>query len=238
MNLDKLQRFPNQNLEARAEECVGETVADIIGNIIGTPMDAGFSYAAAHRVGRTLNTIKGADPLAGMLGGVVYGALATIKEPFDATTTSERYEGDIANYPPTDVLLAHAFAQNGVVFLDGAYEIASWVENRGSGIMVPMKWYENFMQPNPDGTLPMPAGNTYTYHVTACYRFDPQRGFQIKPWLGPDFGDHGYCYIPAGMLASVSDAAYAFNSSAWRWMQLAKIGVTRPWLANDLWPQL
>jgi len=55
----------------------------------------------------------------------------------------------------------------------------------------------SFMVPNADGTLPEADGGM-TFHCVAAYRSVLINGVEylrIKPWLGKDFGDHGYVYL-------------------------------------------
>lgn len=235
MNLDRLQRFPNQNVDKRPDECVGETVADLIGNIIGQPCDAGFSYAAALKVSNMAPTTAGSVPYSGMLGGLVYGALATNKEPFDATTTSELYEANFGNYQSVQSL-ALTNVQKGVLQLDSYQEIANYLVTYKQGVHLLVRWYTSFQSPNPDGTLPYPSG-PFTNHCVAVYE-DTPLGLRVKPWEGPDFGDHGYVYLPKSVLDQVFLSAAGFDPNGWRWWNLAYTGATRPWLINDILPQL
>jgi hypothetical protein len=236
MNRDTLQRFPNQDIENRPDECVGETWADIIGNIVNQPCDAGYSYAAALRCSNSIPTTAGSVPYSGGVGGLVYGAIATESEPFDANTTSELYEANIEAYPATDRVLALRFAQSGLQSLYTWNDICNYLMEEKAGVQMAVKWYSSFNTPNADGTLPAPSG-TFTYHCVAVYE-DTLTGLRIKPWLGPSYGTGGYAFMSQTTFNLVFQNAAAFDLQAWRWGQLALTGAFRPYLLNDIIPQL
>lgn len=233
MNRDQLKRFPNQIIENRPQACVGETYADIIGNIRNQPMDAGFSYAAALKVANTVPTTAGSDPYSGGLAGVVYGALPTEDAPFDATTTSELYEADISNYANRP--LALNFAQNGLQSLYTYSDIANYLIEYKQGVQLAVRWYSSFNTPNADGSLPPPSGS-YSLHCVAVYE-DTLLGLRVKPWLGPDFADHGYCYMNQTTFNLVFQSAAGFVPGN-RWVNLVKILLNHWWLYFDIYPQL
>jgi hypothetical protein len=237
MNQDYLQRFPNQNIELRSTECVGETVADIVGNIVGVPCDAGYSFAATLRVMGVTPTTAGSDPYSGALSGIVYGALPTVKEPFDATTMGELYEANLDNYPVPDKQAAEQYAQNGIVLLESYTDIVNFLSLNKGGVILPMRWYQSFMTPNPDGTLPMPSGGI-TDHCVAVYEATTL-GLRVKPWLGANYGTGGYCYMPEALFPTLFfGEAWGFDKSRSRWFSLASASVMRPWIIKDTLPQM
>ena len=236
MNRDYLKRFPSQLIEQRPTECVGETVADIIGNIERIPCDAGFSYAAALRIAGQIPTTAGSDPYSGMLSSVVYGALPTENEPFDAATTSELYEANIANYGASGLLLAKNFTQPGVLQFYSYSGISNYLSTYNMGVQLGLRWYESFNTPNQDGTLPPPSGQ-FTEHCVAVYE-DTDKGLRIKPWLGPSYGDGGYAYLSEASFNLVFQDASGFDQNAYRWTSLVKILLPRWYLFSDVWPQL
>lgn len=235
MNLDVLKRFPNQNSEKRAEECVGETVADIIGNISEQPCDAGFSYAAALRVNNSVPTTAGSNPYAGMLGGLIYGALPTEKVPFDVSVMNELYEANWNNYTPESKMLANTYTQNGVTILKSYQDVVNCV-NSGMPVCLALRWYKSFFASNSDGVLPWPEGQMFN-HCVGIFEAT-EKGLRTKAWLGPDFADGGYAYLPQDVFNQVFYSAYAFNPRGWRWLNLASTAVIRPWLISDILPQL
>jgi hypothetical protein len=103
-------------------------------------------------------------------------------------------------------------------------------------VQIGVDWYESFNTPNADGTLPAPSGN-YSQHCIAAYEVCSQ-GLRIKSWQGPNVGDHGYLYVSETNFNLVFNNAAAFNLQAWRWGQLALTGAFRPYLINDILPQL
>ena len=232
MNQDLLMRFPNQDIENRPTECVGETIADIIGNLVGAPCDAGYSYAATLRVMNVAPTTAGSDPYSGVLGGVVYGGLATQKEPFDATTTSELYEANLANYPTPDEQAAQQYAQNGITLLTSYESIVDFLSIGAGGVTLPITWYSSFMAPQPNGTLPPPLGTT-TSHCVAVYEATPL-GLRVKPWIGPGYGAGGYCFLPEALFTSIfiEGQAWGFNKGASRWFSLATTALQASFTGN------
>lgn len=234
MNRDVLKRFPQQNIENRLQECVGEGVADIIGNIRNQAMDPGMSYAAALKVANTIPTTAGSDPYSGMLGGLVYGALPTEDAPFDATTTSELFEANLANYANRP--LALNFAQNGVTFLYSYDDIANYLLESKQGVGCAIHFYQSFLTPNADGTLPAPSG-TFSNHFIAIYE-DTLLGLRAKVWLGPDYGMSGYCFIPRSIFNQIFVGAWGFNLQGNRWINLVKTLLNHWWLYSDIFSQL
>lgn len=235
MNLDNLQRFPNQNIEDRPDECVGETWADIIGNIENQAMDAGYCYAYALWCNRTAPTTSGSNPYSGGVGGLVYGAIPTEDQPFDAETTSELYEANIDNYPVIDRLLALHNTPNALQGLFSYQDIKNYLSMSLGGAQLGICWYESFDTPNQDGTLPAPSGS-FTNHCVAVYENTPL-GLRIKPWLGPNYGADGYSFMSEATFNLVFQNASAFALGS-RWWSLAYYGCTRPWLLKDIIPQL
>lgn len=236
MNQDHNQRFPEQDIENRPQECVGETVSDLIGNLAQIPCDAGYSYATALKVMNQSPTTAGSDPYSGMLGGMIYGALPTDKVPFDVNVMDELYESNINNYPLEEQELAQFYAQNGVKIFNSYQEIVSWLSLNKGGVSLALKWYASFSSPPTSGVLPEPQGQ-FTYHNVAVYE-STTSGLRVKPWLGPRFGDAGYCYLTEETFDTVWFGAYAFDPTAWRWLSLAYAGVARWYLLKDIVPMM
>lgn len=236
-NQDLLQRFPNQDIQNLPTACVGETIADIIGNIVGIPCDPGYSYAATLKVMGVQPTTAGSDPYSGALSGVVYGGLATTQDPTDITTQTELFRANIANYPKPDPQVAEQYSQNGIVLLEDYSSIVGFLGTNQGGVILPLTWYQSFMTPNSDGTLPMPSGGTSS-HCTAVYEAT-MLGLRQKPWLGADYGAGGYDFLPEAVFTSVfSGQAWGFTRNANRWFSLASASVVRPWIISDTLPQM
>lgn len=223
MNVDRLKRFPSQLIEQRPTECQAETVSDLLANINGAPFDPGFTYAMTLKLQGSQPSTAGADPLAAMLSAVVYGALPTEKEPFDASSMGELFEANWLNYPAQDVPLARNYITRGVVPLYDYQEIVSYLNRCEAGVSLTVKWFSSFNSPNADGTLPPPSG-TYTIHNVAVYEA-PLKGFRVKPWLGSQYGDGGYAYMSQTIFNQVFIASYGYDTNASRWFSLAKIAL-------------
>lgn len=234
MNVDFLKRFSNQNIERRPTECAGETVGDLNGNVFNQPMDAGFSYAVALKVANSLPTTVGSDPYAAMVGATIYGTLPTDDVPFDVNVMDELYEANFKNYP--NFKLASFFVPNAVKKLYSYNDISKYLHDNRMGVSLAIKYYDSFLNPNQDGSLPSATGN-FTYHNCAIYE-DTILGLRAKMYLGPEYGDHGYVYISRTNFDLIFQGAYAFDPDAWRWLYLAKIAVARPYLIPDILPLL
>lgn len=233
-NFDTLQRFPNQNIALRPDECVGETWADLNGNRFKQAMYPGFSYAGALRVSNTQPTTAGSDPYSGGLSVVLYGSLPTEDAPTDISTFSELFDANWANYPMKE--LASTFVQNGLKPLYSYADIVNYIFDFRQGCQLTMKWYESFSTPNQDGTLPAPSG-AFSTHCVAVYE-DHLLGLRIKPWLGPGFGAGGYAFLPQSVFSQVFVDSSGFNPQASRWVSLVKALLPRWYLYKDIYPQL
>lgn len=234
MNYDTLQRFPNQDIANRPDECVGETWSDLNGNRFKQAMYAGFSYAAALRISNTAPTTEGSDPYSGGLGVILYGTMPTDEAPYDISTQSELYDANWANYPQKS--LAANFVQNGLVRLYSYSDICNYFMEYKQGCQLAIKWYESFGTPNADGTLPAPSGS-FSYHCVAVYE-DNLLGLRIKPWLGPSWGAGGYAFISQTTFNLVFQNAAGFNLQASRWTSLISALITRWYLLGDIYTQL
>ncbi len=236
MNLDRLQLFPNQKIDNDPTECVALTVADICGNVDGIPYSPDFLYAYTLKLmGREPNT-SGLDPFTGMLTPIVYGLLPTTLADFTAQTIGQLYVANWSNYSIDDRLAAQKISRRGVKSLYSYQDIISYLNKYQQGVSLCVKWYESFNLTGPNGQLPEPRGN-FTYHNVAVYDH-PMRGLQLKPWLGQGFGDGGYCYMNQSIFNEVFQSAAGFDPNGWRWLNLASIAVTRPWIIQDILPLL
>lgn len=234
MNFDVLQRFPNQLIAKRQDECVGETWADLNGNRFKQAMYPGFSYAGALRVSNTTPTTEGSDPYSGGLSVVLYGTLPTDEAPSDISSESELFDANWANYPNKG--LASTYVQNGLKSLYSYADITNYLMDYKQGCQLHIRWYESFGIPNQDGTLPAPSGS-FSHHCVAVYE-DHLLGLRIKAWLGPNYGAGGYVFIPPSMFNQLFVQASGFDPYASRWTSLVKALLPRWYLFNDIYPQL
>lgn len=234
--IDRLQRFPNQDIQNRPTACTAETVSDIWGNVQNQPYTPDFTFAATQRLMNVTPNTSGADPYSAMLSAVVYGCLPTDDDPTTVANGGEILAANYANYTPQDIHLASLFPANGVTSLPLYEDICNYLDQEKQGVSLAMTWYQSFMAPNADGTLPAPSGAT-TSHNVAVYGYTAQ-GLLVKPWLGQEWGAGGYCYLPEAYFSQVSVESYGFNLSGWRWFSLASIAVTHPSIISDILPQL
>jgi hypothetical protein len=238
MNLDRLQVFPSQNADHRPTECVGYSICDVVGNIVNIQCDPGFSYAATLRVMGVSPETAGSDPYSGLLSAIVYGVLPLQNETFDASSTSELYEANLGNFSPIQRSLASLHAQKGIKLLESYQQVVDWLNSGQGGVVFPMIWYESFLNPNPDGTLPEPSGST-SKHCTALYETMPNGSFRQKAWLGSDFGLGGYDFISEDIFnKTTTGECWGIDTSASRWFSLATVSVMRPWIIKDTLPQM
>lgn len=229
MTTDTLKRMPNQDIENRPTECVAETVCDILGNAYRIPFDPGFTYAMTLRLERSTPTTAGSDPLMGMQSAILYGVLETSQEPFDATTVGELYEANWQNYTDANRQDALKWTQNGIISMWTFADVVAYLKAYNLGVSFPMRWYQNFNVVAHDGNLPIPAGLYSDHNINIVGITDDNR-LIAKPWLGPDYGDGGYCYLSESIFNQVQDhyyAAYGFNPGANRIFSIISICLTR-----------
>lgn len=231
--IDRLQRFPDQNAEHRFSDCVGETVADIAGNIWNVPMDAGFSEAAGYALIGSTPSTSGQDGLVGMQGAVAYGVLPVSFETFDSLTRSEIYENTYDNYSQLQKDIAKGFALNGVKPLSDLPSIINHLNTTQTGVQMTMQWYQSFNERmGPNGVLiPPDPGEAFELHSVAAYNFDGN--LQVKPFLGPGYGLNGYCYLTPDVFGKTFMTAIGFDPNAIRWISLLGLAATRyPYLLS------
>ena len=232
MNQDYQKRFPNQNADRRETECEAETIADLVGNIQRIPCTPDYSYAVGLRMMNIPPNTGGLDPLAGMQGAVVYGVCPADNDPLQG----ELYEANLSNYSPEEKAKALSEAQKGVVTLRSWRDIINHLDKGIGGVALIVRWYNGFSTPGPSGVLPMPIGD-HSFHCVAVYGYD-EKGLLIKPLLGSEYGDGGYGHINGLVFTNCFEQAYAFDPFAWRWLSLAGIAVTKPYLIPDILPML
>lgn len=236
MNLDKMRLFPNQKIDGNGTECVALTAADICGNVDMTPYSADFLYAYTLKLmGKEPNT-AGLDPYTGMLTPIVYGLLPMNLVDFTSQTMGELYIANWKNYAIEDRIAAQKTSRAGVKGLYSYKSIVGHMEKYQQGVSLTVKWYQSFDLCGPNGLLPAPKGN-FSYHNVAVYDHG-FLGLKLKPWLGKEFGDGGYCYMSEGIFNEVFQNANGFDPNGWRWLTLASIAVTRPYIINDVLPLL
>jgi hypothetical protein len=222
MNLDKLRLFPNQILDGDFTECVGLSVADIAGNIWEIPFNADFTYAASLYIQGKSPTTAGTDPRAGMYSGCAYGFLPDTDETFTASTVGELYAANLNNYSAQQKAQALPYAiPSKPVAADWKSVLAKL--DAGVAVSLPLKWYPNFLIPV-NGVLQAPQGFQFSLHNVAVYGYD-ERGLIFKPWLGPDWGDHGYGYMPEAVYNEVGLQPYCFDTNASRFNQLISLSI-------------
>jgi len=236
MNLDTLQQFPNQTTDGNQTECVALSVADIVGNITGQLYDPDYVYACALKIMNLPPNTNGLDPYAGMLAAILYGLLPISLEDFSAKTIGELYVANWQNYAVDDRTTAQEHVMKGVKSLHSFDDITKYMTTYKAGVSLALRWYESFNSPDSNGLLKEPAGS-FTYHNVAIYELTPL-GLRVKPWLGSDFGDHGYVYMTPNVFEQCFEEAYAYDPATWRWFSLATMAVTRPWIIPDCLQQM
>ncbi len=236
-NLDYRKKFSNQNEEHRPEECVAETLADILGNINNQAFDPGFNYGSTFHLTNSVPNDVGLDPYSAFQAQVVYGSLPVSDEDFDALHTSEKYEADFSNYALNDKQLAQHYAMKGIKQLWSYDEIVAYQQRTGWGVGLGMTWRDSFLIPNQDGSLPAPAGQTFN-HMIGIYGEEPL-GLRFKAWLGPQYGVNGYGFMSRTNLGLTALwPALGFDPAASRWWSLAVAGLTHWNIAGEVLPLL
>ena len=241
-NVDRNKFFPDQCKDKRFTECTGETIADIAGNDFSiyskVQMDPDFAYAAGFAVSGVTPCDQGEDPWNVMLGAVAYGSLPVTEQDWDASTKGELYVANFDHYSPADKQTALQFTMPGACKVNIDFDaVLDSINTTGLGVAIAMKWY-GVCDMN---SVLLPSNGAFSYHCVAAYGQKTVNGvpcITIKPWIGPDCGDHGYMYLTREEFQACVMGAYAFNPNASRWASLIGIAVTRfPYLMSYL-PQL
>lgn len=234
--LDKNKLFPNELTSGDNGECVGFTIADIIGNTIGSPCDVAFSYAAGLQVSGETPTTNGEDPAAAVAAAVVFGALPVLQE--GTTPEPQLYEANFANYSPSQKAFAQKYAQNGSMSLANYTAIANYVLQYQQGAIIAVRWYQSFNDNVQNGVLPLPQAGEQpvSNHCIACYGSTPQ-GLIIKSWQG-NVGLGGYLIMPLSVFNACFVEAYGFVPSAWKWLSLVKIALQYTNMITTILPLL
>lgn len=215
MNLDRLQNFPNQNAERRFDECVSETICDLLGNIYyaqGVKFDPGFNYGATFDLNGLIPSNVGTNPTYAFYAQCYRGSLPIQDASFTALTTSELMEANFSAYLPSEKLLALPYRQRGVRTLYSYADIQWALKTYGQGVGIVVTWFDSFLNPNADGTLPEPADGTHE-HMVAVYE-DTSLGLRFKPWLGAEYGAGGYGFINETRFNQVFQQGLCFDPTA------------------------
>lgn len=223
MNLDKNKLFPNQLTDFDGSECVALTATDIAGNLLGTPFNSDFTYAATLYLQNVAPNTNGSDPRAGMYSAVAYGLLPQTDTTFTSRTVGELYAANFANYTPTEKAQAQKYFMNAAkpVALDWQSIVTKL--QLGIPVSLPMRWYWGS---NPATVLTQPlTGQPFTNHNVAIYDYADPRGLTIKMWLGPNAGENGYCFLPRPVFEASAFASYCFDQNASRLLQLISLSI-------------
>lgn len=222
-NLDVSKFFPDQRVDGDFTECCGLTIADIMGNKDGVLYDPDFAYSMGLYIRGQQPSTAGEDPYWTMAGAVSYGALSVSLETFTAKTMGELYASNYNNYTALQKSSALSHVENGFKALYTIDDIKTYMLQYRMGASLAMHWYQSFMTPNPDGSLPQPSGQ-FSYHNVAVYDAG-DKGLMIKPWLGANFGDGGYVYLSPALFDQVFVEAYGFTLDSNRFFSQLKIMV-------------
>lgn len=101
-------------------------------------------------------------------------------------------------------------------------------EKRAISIGVP--WFPEFQSPLDNGTLATPTNYILTrasWHNAVVSGWDG-RGLKIKSLQGPEYGDHGWCYMPRALINVLMDmpGACAFTLTKEKPAQVFRIDTT------------
>lgn len=233
--LDKLNWLPDELTSGCNGQCVGFTVSDIVGNLIGKQCDLSFSYALGLYMGNLTPTTGGEDPYAGMCGAVVFGALlASLAQEQLSETAIEQV--NINNYSLAEIVAATKNVQNGIVPLNSFTAIQNYLAQNIGGVSFAMQFYQSFLTPNPDSTFPVPSGD-YSNHNAGIWA-NSNGDLVLKPYCGAEWGVGGYCFLTENTYNQCSVGAWGFSPTAWRWLQLVKIALQYPSRIPQILPLL
>lgn len=226
MNLDRLQLFPNQQVDGDPTECAGISVADVRGNMLGIPMDPDFSYAAGFTVMGNTPSLVGESPLDAVDGVISLGCLPASEDTSTALSNGEAFVMQFQNYSPQQKADALKYAANGKQYLYTFDDILGWLLSGKSGVVIPIQYYQTFNVPNAQGFLPQPGGQI-TNHCIAAYDHGidgTQRYLVVKMWNGKSYGQGGYVKMYESIFEQVFlGPAFGFDPAASRWVSLLGI---------------
>lgn len=238
MNLDT-NKFFSQQLDPNehdAEECVGLTIADILGNKLDQLVDPDFSYSLGFYIRGLTPSDTGIDPFAAVSATIAYGALPVSLETWNAKTTSALYSANFLNFTPQQVAAALKLAQNGFKTLSSVSDYANYLSKYKMGALLGMKWYPEFL--GAGESLPIPTTSNFSEHAVAVYDYDPMKGLLIKPWLGSGYGNGGYSWMSESVFNLTYQSGYGFTSDSYRWISLVNIWLAYPASRSYVWPQI
>lgn len=231
MNVDKTNFFPNQATDGDPTECVAITVCDLLGNKYGIPFDPDYTYAQTLLLEGVEPTTAGSDYTLGMQTAVAYGALPMNEATFTALSMGELYAANWRNYTAAQKRDALQYVQNGIKSLWSSTpfeDVLGYISKYGTGVSLPISWFSSFNLPQ-GGVLPQPSGGVSGHNVAAygSTEINGETYLIIKPWLGPEYGDHGYGYLSKELFLTVVKDALIFNPDARRFVSLVGIMVSQ-----------
>lgn len=239
MNLDFNKVFPNQQNPAERNpfECVGLSIADIVGNTTKSFFDPDFNYSLGFYLPNKIPADAGIIPYDAVLGAIAYGLLPVSAETFNAQTMGELFVANFNNYISDQKKLALQFAQNGVRFLNYFEDYPAYLQKYQQGALLTLQWYPSFSNPF-NGILTEPASDEVSSsHCVAVYDVLPE-GLLIKPWLGPSYGRGGYAILPKSVFEVVFEQGFGFDPKGWRWIWLVRTCLKYPQRIGELLPQV
>lgn len=228
-NVDHQMMFPNQRI-GRKTECCGITRSLIKSNIFLIPMDGGFDYASDLRLQRVTPTDAGEDPYSGMQADCIYGSLPIANQPDNAG--QEQLEMNWSDYTDAQIQFATKYLMKGVKTLNSYSEVLTYIRTTGWGVMLCYDFSSAFLNPNADGSLPLPSG-TSSKHCSPAWGMD-SRGMTITPLLGYDFGDQGYVYMNETVYNESNVTALAYDLNAYAFVRRAYIALQYPKAIGDV----
>lgn len=208
MTTDFLKHFADQNKEHRLESCIGESISDSIGNLIGRPCDPDYTMAASFYVQGKAANLLGTNLYAAMLGAIAYGCLPETADKTDPIQTSELTEDTYSNYSDLQKNIAlQSLPPSGLPLrLNNFADITAYLFKYKMGVPLVIEWHEEFNDPSPSRIFSIPTTPRLSNHCVEVVDVTPQ-GLQVKPHLGEEYG---YAYIPMNVLPKIMMESYGF----------------------------
>jgi hypothetical protein len=201
--------------------CFSYCTRQLLSDQLGIVFDENWALAKAGETnGQPVAT--GCQALTAMEAMVKFGPLALTLCP-PGMTWEEKGVDFVANWKnwdPSLDLKAAPNEQGSVLPVDGPYDdfdnVRSFMQMHQRHVAFATKWYTEFNNPNPDGTVKDPGTleptSIYSMHMYEAMDFDVVGGqevIRIKPHEGASYGVGGYAYLNRSQVNNIIEDPFA-----------------------------
>ncbi len=184
---------PDQNAEARPNGCTGYTQSEVCADRDKRIYDPGYTYDKTRMMEGTLGQDVGCDIRDSLKSTRVYGVKAIGES--DLQAFGHRRGAYYAIEPAPD-------------YFDGVRSALV----KGHSVSMATPWYDIFNLPRA-GIIQAPSdyGQKSSYHNYKACGWKTINGtvyLKIKPWIGPQYGDNGFAYMPREVVNQLLNQTY------------------------------